>query len=106
MAINCRNSMRPTAKDEHCTLKSDSDRMPWLAQYTIGPEQATTKGFVRTTAFNTVKQDDDAAWLHESQIAGPAYLNDAIAAKVLTNSGELESRPSESPSFVAEGLKQ
>ena len=106
LASSFRNSMTPAVKDEYKQLKSDSDRRAWLAQYVVDPKQATTTGFNRTTAVNEQMKEGAGQWLHESEIGGPRFLNDPEAARILCESGELESRPSEYESLAKVGKKQ
>jgi hypothetical protein len=106
LANNYRNAMAPSVKEDYGKLSSDSDRRNWLAQHVLDPKTATCTGFSKTTAFNKTSNDLLAQWLHESQIAGPTYLNDATAAKLVCDSGELQERVSEFAALAAKGYKQ
>ena len=99
--------MAPRVKNEYMKLGSDAARREWLAQYVLDPSLAKCSGFNRVTAFSTSSPDAMGQWLHESQIASSAYLNDPAAAKLLCASGDLrEQRPSEWPAEAAEGVTQ
>jgi hypothetical protein len=106
LANSFRNTMTAQVKDDYSKLKSDADRRGWLAQYIIDPQTASCSGFNKTTAFNKTSSDTEACWLHQSQIAGPNYLNDPAAAAILCASGELADRASEFASLAAKGWKQ
>ncbi len=106
LANTFRNTMPPEVKDEYGKLRSDSDRRQWLCQFVLDPHVASTRGFNKTTAKNSVNSEGQAQWLHLSELAGPIHLNNKELAKALVESGELQERWSEYASLAALGEKQ
>jgi hypothetical protein len=106
LASAFRNTMGDEAKAGYKQLKTDEERRSWLAQYVIDPHTAVSKGFNSTVAFVSAKQSCKSGWVTEAQLGGPLYLNDTAAAKIMVESGELQSRPHESQALAAEGAKQ
>jgi hypothetical protein len=70
--------------------KRDRDRRVWLGRFIVDPKSGGCKCLSTTTIYNTKSVDETEQWLHESEIAGPNYLNNKEMAKMLCTSGELE----------------
>ena len=97
----------PQIQEQYKQLKTDNDKRDWLAAYLLDPEAACNHGVNRTLAIDQCMKEDDSAWMHESEIAGPNGLNCPVLAKTLVESGELgDGRPSEYACFAKMGLKQ
>lgn len=96
----------PSQYQMYKDYKNDRDKREHLARLMVDPMEG---GAIVTN--NTERSVDNSTqgneqWLHESQIAGPQFLNDARMAQVLCESGDLQDRPSELPSLAARGFKQ
>ena len=70
-----------------------------MVQFVLDPQEF--KGSAKNIC-STINQKADrerGQWLMESQLAGPKFLHDKNLAKLLCESGELESRPNEYKCF-------
>ena len=105
LASGFRNAMTPQARAAYKEV-STADRRDWLAQYLVDPEQGTSVGFTTTAAVNSRMAQSTEAWITQAEMGGPQWLNDTSQAKVLCDSGELQSRPHERPCLAAAGVLQ
>ena len=90
---NLCNNFRNQLTTEH---KADYEKVgvvearSWIAQFVLDPELCKCQGYNRTEVSKGTVQKDLSAWIYESQLAGPEYLNSAEMARDLVESKELD----------------
>ena len=100
-----RNSMCPAAKDAYNKLASDEERRNWISRYVVDPSFTTTTGWNANICFTQKSQIDDENWITEEQMSGAMYCNSREHAKLVAESGQLESQLHENPAMAAAGVK-
>ena len=106
VANNFRNQMSAPVKAEYTKLKSDEERKQWLSHYIIDPETAVHQGYNKVEVVNSKMDKNKVAWLTESQLGGPMYLNDVGHAKILVDAKSFREQEHETPALAAAGVKQ
>ena len=103
MRNQLRNNM-PEKFQEYKGLANDKDRMDWLAEYIINPEEGGSVGtnFTRRTKARTDR--DSEVWITEEQMSGPTFLNSKDHAAIAAKS--LPCRLHENVALAAVGVKQ
>lgn len=89
------DAMSPRQKEDWKSLENDVQRRDWMASFVTDPVDFKGKAINKSTAINSKIDKSADQWLTEAQIAGPMYLNDVAAAKLLVDSTELRERPHE-----------
>ena len=94
-----RSVMSGDQKETYRRLACDKERRDFMVQFVLDPQEF--KGSAKNIC-STINQKADrerGQWLMESQLAGPKFMHDKNLAKLLCESGELESRPNEYKCF-------
>ena len=88
--------------EEFRQLENDLQRREWLSEFILDPASGGSlgKNYAKRELGNHEK--DRVAWLTESQLAGPKYLNSADLAKIMIKS--LPSMPHENESLRDAGV--
>lgn len=103
LSTQMKAAMTPDQKKAYKTADRDA-KAAWISQYLVDPKAGIVKGFNCVTA-KLVKDDLSRwRWLHESEIA--KELNSEPLAKLLCESGQLDSRPSEFKALADAGHRQ
>ena len=100
-----RNNLTAPQKDQYKGL-TKIQQQQWIAQWAMDPLSSIATGFNRTTMVAEDGSKTQERWVTEAQLGGPTMLNDEAAAKILCESGELESRDSRYASLAKHGYKE
>ena len=102
---NFRNSLSEMDRGQY-NARSPREEEDWVLQWALDPVACKTSGFNKKCACRDEGSLEDEGWYTVDQLGSARWFNNPGHAKLVCDSGELESRPSRFKALADTGVKE